>query len=128
MFPPVFATLKASAAVRNFVGQQSPRIYRHGSAPRDGSRPIIHPFITWSSSATPENQLSGLPPVDRVVVDINIWHKTDSGVEALALAVRDAVEPFAHCTGQPVDLREPETNLYRILLTFDWFLQREEIS
>lgn len=128
MFPAVFQTLKASSAVKAIVGTNPPRIYRHQSAPRDGDRPITQPYITWSSSATPENVLSDLPPVDRVSVDINCWHQTDSGIEALALAVRDAVEPYAHCTGQPIDMRETETQLYRILLTFDWFLEREELS
>ena len=121
MFPPVFAALKASAAVKNIVGTNPPRIYRHGSAPQDTAKPYLTWFIV---TGTPENNLSDLPPVDRVQIQINCWHQTDSGIELLVLAVRDAIEPLAHMVGSPVDLREPETKLYHMALTFDWFVDR----
>jgi len=125
MFPPVFQTLKASVAVKAIVGTNPPRIYRHGNAPQDASRPYVTWFVVFGD---PENNLSDLPPVDRVTVQVDVWHQTDSGVELLALAVRDAIEPHAHMTGVPIDLREPETKLYRIALTFDWFVDREETT
>ena len=121
MFPAVFATLKADTGVKNIVGTNPPRIYRHGNAPQDGSKPYLTWFVV---TGNPENQLSGLPPTDRVQIQIDCWHQTDAGVETLALAVRDAVEPVAHMVGMPVDLREPETKLFRIALTFDWFVDR----
>lgn len=122
MLPPVFQTLKASADVRNFVGTNPPRIFRHGSAPQA----IDKPYITWFMvSGTPENQLSGTPPVDRCTVQVDCWHQTDSGIEAMAIAVRDAIEPFAHMTSAPVDDRETETKLFRIALVFDWFEPRD---
>jgi len=122
MFPPVFQTLKASADVKNIVGSNPPRIYRHGSAPQDTSRP----YITWSViSDVPENQLSDLPTADRSTVQVDCWHQTDAGIELLAEAVRDAVEPYAHMTGIPIDLRETETKLFRIGLQFDFWVGRE---
>lgn len=48
----------------------------------------------------------------------------DAGVVLLAQAVRDAIEPRAHMTGMPVNLREPDSRLFRIALTFDWFVDR----
>jgi len=121
MLPPVFTTLKASADVKNIVGTNPPRIFRHGSAPQDTTKP----YITWFAvTVAPENNLSDLPPMDKVPVQVDCWHQTDAGVEALATAVRDAIEPYAHMTGAPVDGREPETKLYRIALTFDWFVDR----
>jgi hypothetical protein len=121
MLPPVLQTLKASAAVKAIVGTNPPRIYRHGSAPQDAS----NPYLTWFVvTGTPENTLSELPLVDRVGVQIDCWHQTDAGVVALAEAVRDAIEPVAHMTAMPVNLREPETKLYRIALQFDWWLDR----
>jgi len=112
--------LKASQAVKNIVGKSPPRIYRHGSAPQDTSQP----YITWFALPAPENTLSELPIVDRVSVQIDCWHQTDAGVESLAVAVRDAIEPHAHMVSMPANLREPETKLYRIALTFDWWLGR----
>jgi hypothetical protein len=121
MLPPVFQTLKASNDVKNIVGTNPPRIYRHGSAPQDTSKPYITWFLVGGS---PENNLSGTPSTDRQVVQVDCWHQTDAGVETLATAVRDAIEPHAHMTGSPIDGREPETKLYRMGLQFDWFNDR----
>lgn len=121
MFPLVFRALKASQAVKDIVGTNPPRIYRHGEAPQDTTRP----YITWFMVVgTPENNLSDLPPSDRQQVQIDYWHQTDTGIEALAVAGRDAIEPYAHMTSQPVDERETETKLYHIAQTFDWFVDR----
>lgn len=121
MLPDVFQTLKASAAVKDIVGTNPPRIYRHGNAPQDASRP----YVVWFMVAVdPHNNLSDLPPGDRVLVQLDCYHQTDAGVVLLAQAVRDAIEPRAHMTGMPVNLREPDSRLFRIALTFDWFVDR----
>lgn len=126
MLPPVFQALKASAAVKAIVGTNPPRIYRHGIAPQD----VTRPYITWQVIAgAPENHLSGTPPTDRMPVQVDCWHATDTGVESLARAARDAIEPTAHCTGGPiVDERDAETRLYRIALQFDFWVDRDEAS
>jgi len=121
MLPPVFQTLKASSAVKAIVGSNPPRIYRHGAAPQDTAQP----YCTWFAvSTTPANNLSDLPPVDLVSVQVDCYHQTDAGVENLARAVRDAIEPHAHMVSMPANMREPESKLYRIALTFDWWLGR----
>ena len=121
MLPPVFQTLKTSQAVKDFVGTSPARIYRMGNAPQDTDKP----YLTWILvTGTPENQLSGTPPIDRMTVQVDCWHPTDKGVELLATAARDAIEPYAHMTSMPVNEREPETKLYRIALEFDWFEDR----
>ncbi len=126
MLPPVFQTLKASAAVKAIVGTNPPRIYRHGAAPQDTEKP----YITWTlAGATPENLLSGLPPIDAMIVQVDCWHTTDAGIELLAAAARDAIEPFAHLTGIPINQRElGGTKLFRISLQFDWWHHRDEIA
>lgn len=121
MLPPVFTTLKASSAVKAIVGTNPPRIYRHGSAPQDTSKPYIVWFLV---TGTPENHLSGTPPVDRMTVQVDCYHQTDAGIELMAEAVRDAIEPYAHMTAIPVNEREPETLLYRMAMEFDWFVDR----
>lgn len=118
MLPPIFTTLRASNTVVTLV---SSRIYRHGSAPQD----VVTPYVTWSVIAgVPENTLSELPSIDRLPVQIDCWHPTDAGIEELAKAVRDAIEPHAHMTGIPLDGRDPETKLYRIGMQFDWWEPR----
>lgn len=121
MLPPVFAALKASTAVKDIVGTNPPRIYRHASAPQDTARP----YITWALvGGAPENQLSGTPSTDKMVVQVDCWHTTDAGIVALAEAARDAIEPYAHITGYPVNDRDTETKMYRIAIQADWYNDR----
>lgn len=119
MFPPVFRTLHDNTAVEALVGD---RIYRHGDAPQG----VASPYVTWFLvNVLPENHLSGTPPVDAVTVQMDCWHTTDKGVEELAVACRDAIEPLAHVTSIPLDNRDIEaTKLYRVALQFDWWLSR----
>ena len=118
MLPPVFQVLKDSPAVMAFVGGQPPRIFRAGSAPQDVDRP----YITWQLvTGVPENNLSDPPPVDRQSVQVDCWHQLDKQIDAMATAVRDAVEPHAHMTSVLLHEREPETRLYRIAMQFDFW-------
>lgn len=123
MFPRIFQTLKASSAVKAIVGTNPPRIYRHGDAPQDTERP----FVTWFVvSGVPENNLSSLPTNDVYTVQIDCWHQTDSGVELLATAVRDAMESVCYMTAVVVNMREPETRLFRVGIQFDFVTNRSE--
>lgn len=121
MLPDIFQTLKASAAVKAIVGTNPPRIFPHGSVPEDTGRPYVTWFVV---TADPHNNLSDLPPGDRYLMQVDCYHQTAPGIVLLAQAVRDAVEPRAHMTGMPVNGRDPVTRLYRIALTFDWFVDR----
>ena len=115
MLPPIFTWLKASNAVKAIIGT-TPRAFRHGDAPQDTTKP----YVTWNLiTGVPDNVLNTVPPSDRYTVQVDCWHQTDKGVEDLAKAVRNAIEPYAHMTGMPVNEREKETKLYRIALQFD---------
>ena len=126
MLPPVFQWLKASTDVKNIVGTNPPRIWRHGIAPQQPEgQPMSDPYITWFvGSLVPENNLSDLPPTDRVTVQVDCWHQTDAGIVLLATAARDAMEAECHMTGVIANLREPETRLFRIGMQFDVWLDR----
>lgn len=121
MFPPVFQWLKASSAVKNIVGNNPPRIWDHGTAVQsDDGKPIGQPYVTWFvASNLPANNLSDPVPVDRYSVQVDCWHQTAAGVKLLAEAVRDAMELQCVMTGLIANLREPETRLFRVGLTFD---------
>lgn len=122
MLPPVFATLKTSSDVKAIVGQNPPRIYRHGDSPQRQEGAPMLPYITWQLiSGIPENNLSDPPPVDRQSVQVDCWHPSDTGVETLSNAVRDAIEPVAHMTSVNLDQRDIDTKLYRISLSFDFW-------
>lgn len=118
MLPRVFEVLQASPAVVAIVDV---RVYRHGAAPTGTQAP----YVTWQLIVgIPQLQLSGRPPIDRATVQVDCWHLDDEGVEVLASAVRDAIEPIACLTGVPLDGQEPDTKLFRMGLQFDWFVGR----
>lgn len=121
MLPNILTVLAAASAVTAIVGTTPVRVYRHGSAPQDTARP----YITWSVvTGEPANTLSELPGIDRQTIQVDCWHPADAGIEALATAVRNAIEPYAHLTATLINEREPDTKLYRIALQFDWWLPR----
>lgn len=118
MLPPLYPALANDAAVAVIVGD---RIYPHGEAPQD----VTRPYVTWQMIAgTPENSLADSPDIDRCTLQINCWHPSGAGVVSLATAVRAVAEQHGVVTGIPVNEREPETRLYWIAIQIDWLLPR----
>lgn len=125
MLPPIFALLKNATAVTALVGTNPVRVYRHGAAPQN----VVAPYVTWSViTATPQNTLSEAPKADACTVQIDCWSDNtgtgDAAVEALATAVRNAIEPHAHMTGFGPNVRDFETQRFRFTLQFDYWLSR----
>lgn len=121
MFPNIYATLLVDNAVTAIIGSNPMRAYRHGNAPQDTSKP----YIVYSSiSGVPENTLSETPNVDKFSIQVDCYHQTDSGVQSLATAVRDALEVIGYMSNIPIDERESETKLFRVVMDFDIWLTR----
>lgn len=125
MFPQIFPIIKDSSAVTAIIGSSPVRFYRHGSAPQN----VVAPYVTWNVvTGTPENSLDATPRADNYSVQVDCWSDNtgtgSAGVETLAEAVRDALEPFGHMTAVSVDDRDPETMRYRIGLTFTFWRVR----
>lgn len=125
MLPKVGATLRASSAVMAIVDG---RIYRHNNAPQDvvnDARARGLGYVTWFLvTGDPQNTLSELPSKDRMTIQVDCWHPSDATCEQLAINARNAIEPYAYMTGQPIDGRDTATKLYRMALQFDWFVDR----
>jgi hypothetical protein len=124
MLPDVFALLNVPA-IRAVVGTP-PRIYRHGVA---AVQSPIAPYITWALvTGTPENHLSGTPPVDRMSVQVDWWtDNTGTGSEqmnTLGALIRDQIETAHDIESFDADMRDTETMRYRGSLTFTWWLHR----
>ena len=123
MLPNVYALLAGDAAVAAQVGT---RVYRFGQAPQR----VTAPYITWYVVAgVPENTLPDTPVVDRWELQIDCWSDNDGtgdqDIEALALAVRNALEAYHHVTGiGPAD-RDPDTRRYRVSLQVTWWEDRD---
>lgn len=126
MLPELFPILRDASAVTALIGSNPVRCYRHGSAPQG----VTAPYVTWYVvSGTPENSISEMPRVDNYSIQIDCWSDNtgsgSTGVETLAKAVRDAVEPHAHMTSVAINDRDPETMRYRLGLTFTFWHRRD---
>lgn len=118
MFPPVYETLRASADVVQIVGQ---RIARHGEISQKETRP----YVVWQVVGNdPHVQLSGRPCSDFTTIQIDCYHLGDRDVEVLARAVRDALDAARVVNRIFIDIRDPETKLYRVGLEADFITQR----
>ncbi len=113
MLPLVYPVLTGDAAVGALVGT---RVYRHGTAPQD----VTAPYVTWSAPAgLAENAFEGAQ-ADVWRIQVDCWSDGDAQVEALAHAVRAAIEPHAHLGSYIANERDFETKRYRIGMIFDW--------
>jgi hypothetical protein len=121
MLPPVFQALKASTEIKAIVGTNPPRIWK-GMAPQRLQGTPQQPYITWMLiSGVPELNLSDPPPADRQSVQIDCWHTTEAGAEALAELVRDTLEAVTHVTQYEGFPQDPETLLHRFSISADFW-------
>lgn len=119
MLPPIFQTLTSSSLITDIVGT---KVFPYGDAPQD----ITRPYVTWHIvSGVPQNSLSEVPDIDNISIQVDCWHPVAAGLEELATAVRNRIEPYAHMTNIPLNDRDRETRLYRMTLQFDWWLNRD---
>lgn len=111
MTAPVYALLSGDAAVTALVAD---RIHAQGYA---GDAPQA-PYITWQLvSGVPEGYVAGRPGVDRFRVQVDAWAADAATAQAVAAAIRDALELSASCVGV-IEERDAETGLYRY--SGDW--------
>lgn len=114
----VYSTLRENSALVSLVDT---RIYRHGSAPEN----VTKPYITWFVVAgLPDVNLSDSPYSDNQTIQIDCWSDTDAQVESIATAVRDALDSAKIVSRINQNNREDETRLYRIGIEADFIFAR----
>lgn len=114
MFPPLFATLNASSAVRAIFGTAPLRVYPFGDAPAKGQPGYAVPYAVFQTIyGSPENYLGEVPDMDGWGVQIDVYAESLSAARAGAQAIRDAIEPVAYVVAYNAELREPDTRLFR---------------
>lgn len=125
MLPAVFPLLRDAAAVTAIIGTSPVRAYRHGQAPQN----VVAPYVTWAAiSNVPQNVLDDTPCADHYSVQVDAWSENtgtgSTGIETLAKAVRDSIEPHAHMVSGPTDSFDAETQRYRVTMQFDFWTHR----
>jgi hypothetical protein len=123
MFPPIFPAVDASPAVRALLrsGSGPTRFYQFGLAPQDP----VRPYAVWQRVfGSPQNYLGDLPDIDSFTVQVDVYASSADQVRAVAMTLRDAIEPVAHITswnGETVDI---PTKTYRFSFDCDWWVPR----
>lgn len=104
------------------IGTNPTRAFPHGLA----NQATGEPYVTWSIvTGIPQNTLDEVPRVDRNEIQVDCWGaKGAKSVEALAEAVRDALEPHAHMTAIVADLIDDATQRPRIGMQFTFWQDR----
>lgn len=121
MFPPIFATCFASAAVKAVLGSAPCRIYPFGEAPQG----VAMPYAVWQSiGGAPENYINQVPDVDAFDIQVDVYAATGDSARAVAKALRDAIEPVAHITRWGGDPTVSETKTKRYSFDVSWWVQR----
>lgn len=121
MVPPLYAVCSADASVQSLLGTDPMRLFPFGQARQKET----YPYAVWQIvGGQPENYLGQVPDVDSISTQIDVYAKTWSSARLVALALRTAVEPVAHVTAYHGEMRDPETESYRISFTVDWITAR----
>jgi len=121
MIPPIFATCAASSEVVDALGSDPVRLFQFGQAPQN----VVKPYAVWQTiGGAPENYITGVPDIDQLSLQVDVYATTAADAREAAIALRDAIEPVAHVVGWRGEDREPETQLYRISFDVDWFVHR----
>lgn len=115
MIPPLYHTCAASHAVTALLGSP-PRIYLWGE--HDGKPQ--YPYVTYTADGTPGNYLAQRPDSEAHSLTLDVWAKTANSADAVAAALRAAIEPHSYVRSVRRMGRDAETKSYRLRLEVDW--------
>lgn len=125
-FPPIFAAVDV-APVRALLktGTGELRFYLFGRAPQG----VARPYAVWRTAyGSPENYLDKVPDTDSFGVQVDVYaDATPAGANqarAVAVALRNAIEPKAYITAWRGESRDPETGNYVYSFDCDWLTPR----
>ena len=125
MYPPIFSTCAADAAVQTYLGASPTRLYPFGKAPQGSTKA----YAVWQVvSGAPENALNEVPDIDGWTLQVDVYASTADAVRDAAEALRDAIEPVAHVVSWRGESRDPDTKNYRFSFDVDWMEHRANQS
>lgn len=121
MDTPFFNTCKVDPTVQALLGGPVPRIYPYGAAPQNVAKPYV---VYQSAGGFPFNMLNCRPDADSQDLQIDVYASTTQSSNAVAEAIRYAVELDCYITNYRGTTREEETLLYRTGFDLTWLVER----
>jgi hypothetical protein len=121
---PIYELAKASAAVQALLGA-NPRFTPFGAAPQKGEPLYGVPYAVYQTIyGSPENYLSQRPDMDNWGVQVDAYARTAPEANAVAVALREALEGVAHVTAYNGDAKDAATGLFRYSFTVEFWTPR----
>lgn len=124
-FPPIFETVNV-APVQALLktGSGELRFYLFGRAPQN----VAKPYAVWRQAyGAPENFIDQRPDTDSFGVQVDVYSGPKQGpsvARAVAMALRDAIEPKAYITAWRGESQDPDTNNFVFSFDCDWLTPR----
>ena len=121
MYPPIFEKCAADATVKSHIGTSPVRLWPFGEAPQNATLP----YAVWQTvGGGPENYFNQTPDADTFNLQVDIYAKTANSARAVAQALRNVIEQYAHITAWRGEMRDPGTSEYRYIFEVAWVVQR----
>lgn len=122
MYPPLHEVCKADTSVQSLLGSGSAlRIFPFGQARQKD----VYPYVVWQIvGGTPENFLAERPKVDRFTTQVDVYASGWSSARQVANAIQGAIEGVAYVVNYHGEMRDPDTDSYRISFDVDWITPR----
>jgi len=120
MNPPIFTIISGESDVTDLLGTDPVRFYPFGQAPDETDMP----YAVWQTiSGGPENHLTGVPNIDRWLIQVDVYAKRGSTARTVAEALRDAIEPEAYIVAWRGESKEGD-NIFRYSFDVEFLTER----
>ena len=122
MIPPVFTTIQTDTVAAGVLTDNGLlKVFPWGQAPQT----IKPPYVTYTMfNGLPANTMGERPLLDNLGTQVDVWGRNGDQCTEVATAVRNALEGMGHMTSISSMEREPDTQLYRVRMDFDFFTDR----
>lgn len=121
MNPPLFAIVSVDSSVRSVLGTNPVRVFPFGGT-EEG---VVLPYAVWQVvGGSPENYLGNVPDADTFLTQVDVYAKTGLAARACALALRNALEPYAHIVSWRGESKDQTTGNFRYSFDINFITAR----
>lgn len=121
MIPPIFSIIAAAPSVTALIGSSPVRFYNFGEA----TQATPKPYAVWQLiTGIPANYINQLPDMDDTRVQVDVYDDDAATARAVAVAIRNAIEPHAHMVGFADRGKDATTRNYGFMMDFEFFTRR----
>lgn len=122
---PLFSLAVDTPQVLAMLGSNPTRLYPFGDSPQKGQPLYGRPYAVYQTVyGSPQNYLNQSPDVDNWGVQVDVYAEQVSDARAIRDALLIAWEDQGHVVAWNGDGREPNTKLYRISFTVEFWTPR----